>query len=72
MVLITPTTTTTFIYTIQEESKYRKQKKEKIYNYNYIIYTSYEIVCNSQSSKTFELAAAYLQVKKGTKGAKRS
>ena len=26
-------------------------------------------MCNSQSSKAFELAAAYLQVKKGTKAA---
>ena len=30
-------------------------------------YTIFELVCNSQSSKAFELAAAYLQVKKGTK-----
>ena len=35
---------------------------------NYItICTIFESVCNSQSSKAFELAAAYLQVKKGTK-----
>ena len=35
---------------------------------NYItIFTIFESVCNSQSSKAFELAAAYLQVKKGTK-----
>ena len=27
----------------------------------------FESVCNSQSSKAFKLAAAYLQVKKGTK-----
>ena len=29
--------------------------------------TIYELVCNSQSSKAFELAAAYLQLKNGTK-----
>ena len=31
------------------------------------IFTIFESVCNSQSSKAFEFAAAYLQVKKGTK-----
>ena len=29
--------------------------------------TIYELVCNNQSSKAFELAAAYLQLKNGTK-----
>ena len=32
-----------------------------------IIYTIFELVWNSQSSKAFGLTAAYLQVKKGTK-----
>ena len=31
------------------------------------MYTILKLVCNSQSGKAFELAAAYLQVKKGTK-----
>ena len=31
------------------------------------IWIIFESVCNSQSSKAFKLAAAYLQVKKGTK-----
>ena len=31
------------------------------------ICTIFESACNSLSSKTFELAAAYLRVKKGTK-----
>ena len=29
--------------------------------------TIFELVCHNQSRKAFELAAAYLQVKKGTK-----
>ena len=61
-----------FIYTIQVQ---REEKTENTRNYrkrndiNYIICTIFESVCNmySQSSKAFELAAAYLQVKKGTK-----
>ena len=51
----------------------KKIKNENTRNYrkridrNYItICTIFESVCNSQSSKAFELAAAYLQVKKGT------
>ena len=51
----------------------KKRKNENTRNYrklidrNYItIFTIFESVCNSQSSKAFELAAAYLQVKKGT------
>ena len=59
-----------FINTIQK----KKKKHENARNYrkrndrNYItICTIFESVCNSQSSKAFELAAAYLQVKKGTK-----
>lgn len=55
---------------------FRKNKKEEgketienniikgIYNCTYSFWV---IVCNSQSSKAFELAAAYLQLKKGTK-----
>ena len=35
--------------------------------FEWIISAIFESVCNSQSSKAFELAAAYLQVKKGTK-----
>ena len=31
-----------------------------------IVLKIFELVCNSQSSKAFELAAAYLQLKKGT------
>ena len=55
-----------------------KKKNENTRNYrkridrNYItICTIFESVCNSQSSKAFELAAAYLQVKKGTKSRSR-
>ena len=49
------------------EEKIRKQETKEnemieIYNYMY----KFESVCNSQNSKAFELAAAYLQVKKGT------
>ena len=49
-----------------------EEKNENIRNYrkridrNYItMCTIFESVCNSQSSKAFELATAYLQVKKG-------
>ena len=60
-------TTTTFIHTIQVEEeegkKYRRQNNRRYI----IIYTIFELVCNSQSSKAFELTAAYLQVKKGRK-----
>ena len=49
-----------------------KKKNENIRNYrkridrNYItLCTILESLCNSQSSKAFELATAYLQVKKG-------
>ena len=60
----------TFICTIQIEDK-KEKKKNKYRKQNnrrfIIIYTSFELVCNSQSRKAFELAAAYLQVKKGTK-----
>lgn len=42
-----------------------------VWNYITIIITCaiFESVCNRQSSKALELAAAYLQVKKGTKEA---
>ena len=63
-------TTTTFIYPIQveeEEEKIKENKYRKQNNRRYtVIYTIFKLVCNSQSSKAFELAAAYLQVKKGT------
>ena len=62
-----------FINTIQVRRR-RKNMRMHARNYrkrndrNYItICTIFESVCNSQSSKAFELAAAYLQVKKGTK-----
>lgn len=47
--------------------KKTKQKKKvlKTNSWRYIIiYTIFELVCNSQSSKAFKLAAAYLQLKK--------
>ena len=47
----------------KKENKYRKQNNRRYT----IIYTIFKLVFNSQSSKAFELAAAYLQVKKGTK-----
>ena len=31
-----------------------------------IVITVFELVCNNQSSKAFELAAAYLQLNNGT------
>ena len=64
------TTTTTICYSHYSGTKVKK-KNENIRNYrkrvdrNYItICTIFESVCNSQSSKAFELAAGYLQVKK--------
>ena len=68
----TTTTTTTFIYTIlveekkgRKETKYRKQNNGRFI----VIYIQVcELVCSSQSSKAFELAAANLQITKGKKG----
>ena len=60
------TTTTIVINTIQVQKR-RKRKKNyrKRKDRRYItICTIFESVCNSQSSEAFELAAAYLQVKK--------
>ena len=74
LLFIITTTTATFIHTIQVEEEEKKKKKENKYIENKIIgdiqlyiYTIFKLVCISQSSKAFELAAAYLQVKKGTK-----
>ena len=63
-------TTTTSIHPIQieEEEEIKENNYRKQHNRRYtIIYTIFKLVFNSQSSKAFELAAAYLRVKKGTK-----
>ena len=59
-----------FIHTIQvqgEKKKKRKLQKNEIDRDYITICTVFESVCNSQRSKDFQLAAVYLQVKKGTK-----
>ena len=66
------TTVTIFLFT-QFRYKEKKRKKNGKLQKNEIdrdyitICTIFESVCNSQRSKAFELAAVYLQVKKGTK-----
>ena len=66
------TTVTIFLFT-QFRYKEKKEKKNGKLHKNEIdrdyitICTIFESVCNSQRSKAFELAAVYLQVKKGTK-----
>ena len=59
-----------FIHTIQVQGEKKKkngklQKNEIDRDYTTIC-TIFESVCNSQRSKAFELAAVYLQLKKGT------
>ena len=68
----TATTTTTFILTIQGEEKNKRRRKKRNYRKqnnrrDIIMCTIFELVCNSQSSRAFELAAACLRVTKGTK-----
>ena len=60
-----------FIHTIQVQGEKKKKKKRKLQkneiDRDYItICTIFESVCNNQRSKAFQLAAVYLQVKKGT------
>ena len=59
-----------FIHTIQVQGEKKKKKRKLQKNeidIDYItICTIFESVCNSQGSKAFQLAAVYLQVKKGT------
>ena len=59
-----------FIHTIQVQGEKKKTKKKLQKNEidrDYItICTIFESVCNNQRSKAFQLAAVYLQVKKGT------
>ena len=59
-----------FIHTIQVQGEKKKKKKKLQKNEidrDYItICTIFESVCNNQRSKAFQLAAVYLQVKKGT------
>ena len=67
----TTITTTTFIYTIlvkeKERRKITKYRKQNNGRFIVIYIQVCELVCSSQSSKAFELAAAYLQITKGTK-----
>ena len=53
-----------FIHTIQVQGAKKKKKRECTIVQ---LCTIFESVCNSQRSKAFELAAVYLQLKKGTK-----
>ena len=72
----TITTTTIFLFTlfrykgkdINENTRNYRKRNDR----NHItICKIFESACNSLSSKTFDLAAAYLQVKKGTKEKKK-
>ena len=58
---------TQFRYKEKKEKKNGKLQKNEIDRDYITICTIFESVCNSQRSKAFELAAVYLQVKKGTK-----
>ena len=58
------TTVTIFLFT---QFRYKEKKEKKRECTIVQLCTIFESVCNSQRSKAFELAAVYLQLKKGTK-----